>query len=77
VTSCFLNTKLTLSRKIGILAKQMIFTGEQISADVAERWGLVNEVQPAMAVSSLRLPTSSRSRAGCGKPRSCSMAKLS
>jgi enoyl-CoA hydratase len=28
-------------------AKQMIFSGEQISADVAERWGLVNEVVPA------------------------------
>jgi enoyl-CoA hydratase len=28
-------------------AKQMIFTGEQIPADVAERWGLVNEVVPA------------------------------
>ena len=28
-------------------AKQMIFTGEQISAETAERWGLVNEVVPA------------------------------
>jgi enoyl-CoA hydratase len=28
-------------------AKQMIFTGEQISSDTAERWGLVNEVVPA------------------------------
>jgi enoyl-CoA hydratase len=28
-------------------AKQMIFTGEQISAQTAERWGLVNEVVPA------------------------------
>jgi enoyl-CoA hydratase len=28
-------------------AKQMIFTGEQIPADLAERWGLVNEVVPA------------------------------
>jgi enoyl-CoA hydratase len=28
-------------------AKQMIFTGEQINADTAERWGLVNEVVPA------------------------------
>jgi enoyl-CoA hydratase len=28
-------------------AKQMIFTGEQIGADAAERWGLVNEVVPA------------------------------
>jgi enoyl-CoA hydratase len=31
----------------GARAKQMIFTGEQIGADVAERWGLVNEVVPA------------------------------
>jgi enoyl-CoA hydratase len=28
-------------------AKQMIFTGEQISAETAECWGLVNEVVPA------------------------------
>jgi enoyl-CoA hydratase len=28
-------------------AKQMIFTGEQIGAETAERWGLVNEVVPA------------------------------
>jgi enoyl-CoA hydratase len=28
-------------------AKQMIFTGEQISAEMAERWGLVNEVVPS------------------------------
>ena len=28
----------------------MIFTGEQISADTAERWGLVNEVVPAAAL---------------------------
>jgi len=27
-------------------AKQMIFTGARINADVAERWGLVNEVVP-------------------------------
>jgi enoyl-CoA hydratase/carnithine racemase len=32
-------------------AKQMIFTGEQISAATAERWGLVNEVFPASALS--------------------------
>ncbi len=32
-------------------AKQMIFTGEQISAATAERWGLVNEVVPAAALS--------------------------
>jgi enoyl-CoA hydratase len=31
-------------------AKQMIFTGEQISAETAERWGLVNEVVPAAAL---------------------------
>jgi enoyl-CoA hydratase len=31
----------------GARAKQMIFTGEQITADVAERWGLVNDVVPA------------------------------
>src|ERR1700719_1324471 len=31
-------------------AKQMIFTGEQISAATAERWGLVNEVFPAAAL---------------------------
>jgi enoyl-CoA hydratase len=28
-------------------AKQMIFTGEQINAEMAERWGLVNEVVSA------------------------------
>ncbi len=28
----------------------MIFTGEQISAETAERWGLVNEVVPAAAL---------------------------
>jgi enoyl-CoA hydratase len=27
-------------------AKQMIFTGDQITAETAERWGLVNEVVP-------------------------------
>ena len=32
-------------------AKQMIFTGEPIAADVAERWGLVNEVVPAASLS--------------------------
>jgi enoyl-CoA hydratase len=31
-------------------AKQMIFTGEQISAETAERWGLVNEVVPGDAL---------------------------
>jgi enoyl-CoA hydratase len=31
-------------------AKQMIFTGEQISAETAERWGLVNEIVPAAAL---------------------------
>lgn len=31
-------------------AKQMIFTGEQISADTAEHWGLVNEVVSADAL---------------------------
>jgi enoyl-CoA hydratase len=31
-------------------AKQMIFTGEQISAETAERWGLVNEIVPADAL---------------------------
>lgn len=28
-------------------AKQMIFTGERLSAEQAEKWGLVNEVAPA------------------------------
>ena len=32
-------------------AKQMIFTGEPIVAEVAERWGLANEVVPAAALS--------------------------
>jgi enoyl-CoA hydratase len=31
-------------------AKQMIFTGEPITAETAERWGLVNEVVPAAAL---------------------------
>src|SRR5580693_9791339 len=31
-------------------AKQMIFTGEQISAETAERWGLVNEVVSAVTL---------------------------
>jgi enoyl-CoA hydratase len=31
-------------------AKQMIFTGEQIPADIAERWGLVNEVVPVSSL---------------------------
>jgi enoyl-CoA hydratase len=32
-------------------AKQMIFTGDPISADVAERWGLANEVVPVVSLS--------------------------
>ena len=32
-------------------AKQMIFTGEPIAADVAERWGLANEVVPVASLS--------------------------
>ncbi|HEY0791834.1 MAG TPA: enoyl-CoA hydratase/isomerase family protein [Chthoniobacterales bacterium] len=31
-------------------AKQMVFTGEQVDAGVAERWGLVNEVVPAASL---------------------------
>jgi enoyl-CoA hydratase len=31
-------------------AKQMIFTGEPIGAEVAERWGLANEVVPAASL---------------------------
>jgi enoyl-CoA hydratase len=31
-------------------AKQMIFTGEQITAEIAERWGLVNEVVQAASL---------------------------
>jgi len=31
-------------------AKQMIFTGEPIAAEVAERWGLANEVVPAASL---------------------------
>jgi enoyl-CoA hydratase/carnithine racemase len=41
-----------LPRLIGsVRAKQMIFTGEPITAEVAERWGLVNEVVPAASLS--------------------------
>jgi enoyl-CoA hydratase len=41
-----------LPRLIGSArAKQMIFTGEPIAADVAERWGLVNEVVPVASLS--------------------------
>src|SRR6201997_1849935 len=32
-------------------ARQMIFTGEPVSAEVAERWGLANEVVPAALLS--------------------------
>jgi enoyl-CoA hydratase len=32
-------------------AKQMIFTGEPIAAEVAERWGLANQVVPAASLS--------------------------
>ena len=35
----------------GARAKQMIFTGEPIAADVAERWGLANEVIPVASLS--------------------------
>jgi enoyl-CoA hydratase/carnithine racemase len=41
-----------LPRLIGSArAKQMIFTGEPITAEVAERWGLVNEVVAAASLS--------------------------
>jgi enoyl-CoA hydratase len=41
-----------LPRLIGSArAKQMIFTGEPIVAEVAERWGLANEVVPAASLS--------------------------
>jgi enoyl-CoA hydratase len=37
-----------LPRLIGAArAKQMIFSGEPITADIAERWGIVNETVPA------------------------------
>jgi enoyl-CoA hydratase len=40
-----------LSQLIGkARAKQMIFSGEPIAADVAERWGLANEVVPAASL---------------------------
>jgi enoyl-CoA hydratase len=40
-----------LPRLIGSArAKQMIFTGEPIAAEVAERWGLANEVVPAASL---------------------------
>jgi enoyl-CoA hydratase len=40
-----------LPRLIGSArAKQMIFTGEPIAAEVAERWGLANEVVPASSL---------------------------
>ena len=40
-----------LPRLIGSArAKQMILTGEPITAEVAERWGLVNEVVPAASL---------------------------
>jgi enoyl-CoA hydratase len=40
-----------LPRLIGSArAKQMIFTGEPITAEVAERWGLANEVVPAASL---------------------------
>jgi hypothetical protein len=52
-TSCFLNTKLTLSRKTGILAKQMIFTegireGKSVSPDfdlAVKRHQLLDAIQ--------------------------------
>jgi enoyl-CoA hydratase len=41
-----------LPRLIGSArAKQMIFTGEPITAEVAERWGLANEVVPVASLS--------------------------
>ena len=41
-----------LPRLIGSArAKQMIFTGEPIGAEVAERWGLANEVVPVTSLS--------------------------
>jgi enoyl-CoA hydratase len=41
-----------LPRLIGSArAKQMIFTGEPIAAEIAERWGLANEVVPAGSLS--------------------------
>ncbi|MBV9107270.1 MAG: enoyl-CoA hydratase/isomerase family protein [Verrucomicrobia bacterium] len=41
-----------LPRLIGSArAKQMIFTGEPIAADAAERWGLANEVVPVASLS--------------------------
>src|ERR1700737_3357942 len=40
-----------LPRLIGAArAKQMIFTGEPIAAEVTERWGLANEVVPAASL---------------------------
>jgi enoyl-CoA hydratase len=40
-----------LSQLIGkARAKQMIFSGEPIAADIAERWGLANEVVPAASL---------------------------
>jgi enoyl-CoA hydratase len=40
-----------LSKLIGSArAKQMIFSGEPIAADVAERWGLANEIVPAASL---------------------------
>ena len=40
-----------LSKMIGSArARQMIFSGEPIAADVAERWGLANEMVPAASL---------------------------
>src|SRR4029077_9694399 len=40
-----------LSKVIGSArAKQMIFSGEPIAAEVAERWGLANEIVPAASL---------------------------